>query len=782
MAVEESNAPVLFILSHKLLFRFWNAHDVSQNIISWILRLPEQCLLQLRHPNVLSFKETIEVEERGETVLYLVTEAAEPLTTTLRSLDISNTHREQYLFVGLHQVAAALSFLANDCKLIHGNICAAAVAVTEALDWKLHAFDLTTDYDTFSSAATGYGAPMPDISAASWAVSPQYLPGELAKSDWSAIASGPVWAIDSWGLGCLMHEIFSGTVLNRVEELRDTTSIPKSLLPFYQRLLASQPSRRLNPAKLVESGVLRNELWETLDFLENLSLKDALEKEAFFKKLPSRLTNLPSPVLRRKVLPSLASALEFGGAPPAALSALLSIGDGLPESERETRIVPVLTKLFASPDRGIRRGLLENIASFGSSLPAPLVESQIYPNIQVGFTDTNPYLRELTLKSMAVLGSKLSPRTLNQSLLKHLAKLQVDEEPAIRANTTVLLGNLAPHLSKGTCKKILLNAFGRAVRDPFPPARAAGIKAVMATEKYHAADDVATRILPMIGPLCVDSIGEVRSAALQCISHYLMSLQTNHEEIERRIASGGASTASIPTATTRMTTAEAGTTTNGEMEMSEPSNGLLTGLGWAVTSLVSKGGVAPAVASASNAGNAASGNLNEKVRASSDLGGATNESRIDSKYAMESASSRSDEHCREASVLSPENEQHPGGNTKDSDGWDFDEGSGNDPFESLMDDAAIEMEARKKLSSLTLSARRSPGMRQAKGVSMSSGGARASLSMSSKKPGLTLNREEKRNTDRGSRGGRGMKLGTGDGGARLGVARVNLNDADFEDW
>ena len=36
-------------------------------------------LRTLRHPNVLVFKESVEVEERGETVLYLVTEAVTPL-------------------------------------------------------------------------------------------------------------------------------------------------------------------------------------------------------------------------------------------------------------------------------------------------------------------------------------------------------------------------------------------------------------------------------------------------------------------------------------------------------------------------------------------------------------------------------------------------------------------------------------------------------------------------------------------------------------------------------
>lgn len=40
------------------------------------------------------------------------------------------------------------------------------------------------------------------------------------------------------------------------------------------------------------------------------------------------------------------------------------------------QVVPIITKLFTSHDRGIRRGLLENIASFGPGLPDAIVEDQ----------------------------------------------------------------------------------------------------------------------------------------------------------------------------------------------------------------------------------------------------------------------------------------------------------------------------------------------------------------------------------------------------------------------
>lgn len=97
-------------------------------------------------------------------------------------------------------------------------------------------------------------------------------------------------------------------------------------LQDYQRLLSSQPARRLNPSKLAESSVLKNKLVDTIAFLENLAVKDSAEKDLYFKRLPGAIPGLPLPVLRRKLLPMLAQALTFGGAPAVALGSILQVG------------------------------------------------------------------------------------------------------------------------------------------------------------------------------------------------------------------------------------------------------------------------------------------------------------------------------------------------------------------------------------------------------------------------------------------------------------------------
>ena len=35
----------------------------------------------------------------------------------------------------------------------------------------------------------------------------QYKSGEVARTDWALVRESPPWAIDAWGLGCLMQEV-----------------------------------------------------------------------------------------------------------------------------------------------------------------------------------------------------------------------------------------------------------------------------------------------------------------------------------------------------------------------------------------------------------------------------------------------------------------------------------------------------------------------------------------------------------------------------------------------
>ena len=62
-------------------------------------------------------------------------------------------------------------------------------------------------------------------------VSPALYPTQVGKADWASVQQGPPWAVDAWGLGCLMQEAYAGRPLARIEDLRSVDAIPKSVLP-----------------------------------------------------------------------------------------------------------------------------------------------------------------------------------------------------------------------------------------------------------------------------------------------------------------------------------------------------------------------------------------------------------------------------------------------------------------------------------------------------------------------------------------------------------------------
>lgn len=106
-----------------------------------------------------------------------MTEAVTPLGTYLKARAEAGGLKEQELSWGLHQIVKALSFLVNDCNLIHNNVCMAAVFVDRAGEWKLGGLDYM-----YSAQGNGGGPPSKGIPELE-----QYDPPELADNSSRAV-------------------------------------------------------------------------------------------------------------------------------------------------------------------------------------------------------------------------------------------------------------------------------------------------------------------------------------------------------------------------------------------------------------------------------------------------------------------------------------------------------------------------------------------------------------------------------------------------------------------
>ncbi|XP_035983079.1 N-terminal kinase-like protein isoform X2 [Fundulus heteroclitus] len=485
----------------------------------------------LRHPNILAYVDGLERET--DKSLYLVTEQVTPLAVHLKA---QAEKGELEISWGLHQIVKALSFLVNDCHLLHNNLGIWAVFVDRAGEWKLGALDHVAPEQGDPS---GVALPCPKT------VYPdmeKYDPPETSNS------GAEKWAGEVWRLGCLIWEVFNGP-LPRTSSLRSLGKIPKSLVPHYCELVGANPRARPNPARFLQNcrasgGFLSNSFVESNLFLEEIQIKEAAEKQQFFQDLNDHLDSFPEDFCKHKVLPQLLTAFEFGNAGAVILTPLFKVGKFLSAEEYQQKIIPVIVKMFSSTDRAMRIRLLQQMEQFIQYLNEAAVNSQIFPHVVHGFTDTNPAIREQTVKSMLLLAPKLNEANLNQELMRHFARLQArDEQGPIRCNTTVCLGKIASYLNAGTRQRILISAFSRATKDPFPASRSAGVLGFAATHNYYSVTEIAARILPTLCAVTVDPDKGVRDQAFKAIKSFLSKLEAVSEdpsklaEIEKDVGS-----------------------------------------------------------------------------------------------------------------------------------------------------------------------------------------------------------------------------------------------------
>ncbi|XP_063527789.1 N-terminal kinase-like protein isoform X10 [Pongo pygmaeus] len=487
-------------------------------------------LKTLRHPNILAYIDGLETEK----CLHVVTEAVTPLGIYLKARVEASGLKELEISWGLHQIVKALSFLVNDCSLIHNNVCMAAVFVDRAGEWKLGGLDYM-----YSAQGNGGGPPRKGIPELE-----QYDPPELADSSGTVVREK--WSADMWRLGCLIWEVFNGP-LPRAAALRNPGKIPKSLVPHYCELVGANPKVRPNPARFLQNcrapgGFMSNRFVETNLFLEEIQIKEPAEKQKFFQELSKSLDTFPEDFCRHKVLPQLLTAFEFGNAGAVVLTPLFKVGKFLSAEEYQQKIIPVVVKMFSSTDRAMRIRLLQQMEQFIQYLDEPTVNTQIFPHVVHGFLDTNPAIREQTVKSMLLLAPKLNEANLNVELMKHFARLQAkDEQGPIRCNTTVCLGKIGSYLSASTRHRVLTSAFSRATKDPFAPSRVAGVLGFAATHNLYSMNDCAHKILPVLCGLTVDPEKSVRDQAFKAIRSFLSKLEsvsedpTQLEEVEKDV-------------------------------------------------------------------------------------------------------------------------------------------------------------------------------------------------------------------------------------------------------
>ena len=91
--------------------------------------------------------------------------------------------------------------------------------------------------------------------------------------------------------------------------------------------------------------------------------------------------DFPEDFFKMKVLPELLKSVEFGGGGPKVLGAILKIGSKLSQDEFNSKLTPVIVRLFGNPDRALRVCLLDNLPLMIDNLPQKVVNDRIFPQM-----------------------------------------------------------------------------------------------------------------------------------------------------------------------------------------------------------------------------------------------------------------------------------------------------------------------------------------------------------------------------------------------------------------
>lgn len=95
-------------------------------------------------------------------------------------------------------------------------------------------------------------------------------------------------------------------------------------------MVSATPNLRPNPADVItrcrkQGGYFKNDLVDTLLFLEEIQIKDKNEKNRFFTSLTAQLDNFPQHICCHKILPQLITAFEYGDAGAAVLAPMFKV-------------------------------------------------------------------------------------------------------------------------------------------------------------------------------------------------------------------------------------------------------------------------------------------------------------------------------------------------------------------------------------------------------------------------------------------------------------------------
>uniref|UniRef100_A0A5S6QXH9 Protein kinase domain-containing protein n=1 Tax=Trichuris muris TaxID=70415 RepID=A0A5S6QXH9_TRIMR len=431
----------IWILEKKLLDRFQKQH---RDAVVETLRRGVLQLTRLKHPYVITIEHPL--EESRDSLAFCTEPVFASVANLLGRIDnmpsilpteISDfTFEEAEIQHGLYTLVQALSFLHQDVKMLHNNICPESVLVTKRDCWKLAGFEFCSTPEagpeqSFHPFEYQEGLPsflQPSLNY----LAPEMILGGRVVTFADVYSLGVfIFALFNKGRPIMDHEGSLSKFEAAAKELKSrpislSTNIPLSLREDFKMCFLLTPELRPEASQFATISYFSNPTVKCFIDLEQMCQMNLGEKAAFLKAMDSQLDSFSKRVCIWKILPSLIAELKIADIVPTVFTRILAIAKRLNKSEFTTCVLPTVLHLLNSSDSRVVGLLLSNMQFLLERTPAEEIKKHLLPFLLGTLDAGNCAMLELGLQSVPTIAHLIDRDTMKAKLLPTLIHLASD--------------------------------------------------------------------------------------------------------------------------------------------------------------------------------------------------------------------------------------------------------------------------------------------------------------------------------------------------------------------
>ncbi|CAD5229126.1 unnamed protein product [Bursaphelenchus okinawaensis] len=399
-----------------------------------------------------AFAELLKKEESRDNIAF----CTEPIFSSLSNLcgDTENLnerpdHLENFIFEnievehGLFQLSEALTFLHNDAKILHRNLCPNSVIINAKGAWKLAGFDFC-----INGVSDGQGKVVCEPFEWNRSLNSAFLP----NLDFASPETVNAATVFNKNKSVIKSRGNMDTYKKDIDKLSGTpywlSNVPEVYKDDLKSCLNINQQLRPDTFQLSKSRLFEHASLKTLNYLESLMQMDNAQKMTFFKGLPNVLISFSKRPLVQKVLPCLSEQFGTVELVPFILPSVFYISQQVSDKEFADTILPCLIPVFQMQrPYQIVLLLLQQMPLLLQKTPEAEVKKHVLPMIYNSLSNDNPRIQELCLSIVPTIGKLVDRDAMRANLLPKLLKLILEGSVlAIRVQTLICLSKLLPTL------------------------------------------------------------------------------------------------------------------------------------------------------------------------------------------------------------------------------------------------------------------------------------------------------------------------------------------------